>query len=104
MKGSEYDVLTQWIVDHKIGAVVCDFSPLRIPKNVLEQVKKKIKEDVPLVLVNLYYFFRQYLNQVEFADYITKTLSQMFVVSLCTKSYIALLFSIPIKLMRVHYF
>ncbi|XP_013133241.1 PREDICTED: deoxyribodipyrimidine photo-lyase-like [Papilio polytes] len=52
LKGSEYDVLTQWIVDHKIGAVVCDFSPLRIPKNVLEQVKKKIKEDVPLVQVD----------------------------------------------------
>ncbi|XP_014368761.2 deoxyribodipyrimidine photo-lyase-like [Papilio machaon] len=52
LKSCDYYVLSKWIIEHKIGAVVCDFSPLRVPKNCLEEVKKKIKKEVPLVQVD----------------------------------------------------
>lgn len=45
------DVLPQWVIDHKIGAVVCDFLPLRTPMKWVEELKEKLKEDIPLVQV-----------------------------------------------------
>ncbi|XP_050348781.1 deoxyribodipyrimidine photo-lyase isoform X2 [Nymphalis io] len=52
LDGSGGEVLPQWVFDHKIGAVVCDFNPLRIPLGWLEDVKKKLKKDVPLIQVD----------------------------------------------------
>ncbi|KOB77153.1 DNA photolyase [Operophtera brumata] len=49
LEGSGADVLPQWVVDHKIGAVVCDFNPLRTPMGWLEGVKKQLKKEVPLI-------------------------------------------------------
>lgn len=51
LEGHGGDVLPQWVIDHKIGAVVCDFNPLRVPLGWLEVAKKKLKKDVPLIQV-----------------------------------------------------
>lgn len=53
LEGSGADVLPQWVVKHNIGAVVCDFNPLRVPLGWLEGVKKKLKKEVPLIQVTL---------------------------------------------------
>lgn len=51
-------MLPQWVVDHNIGAVVCDFNPLRVPMGWLDGVKGKLRKDVPLIQVtNLHAFF-----------------------------------------------
>lgn len=51
LEGSGADALPQWVMEHKIGAVVCDFNPLRVPMGWLEGVKKKLQKDVPLIQV-----------------------------------------------------
>lgn len=55
-------MLPQWVNDHKIGAVVCDFNPLRASMRWLEGAKKGLKKDIPLVQVKNYQlitFYRQ---------------------------------------------
>ncbi|XP_026486628.1 deoxyribodipyrimidine photo-lyase isoform X1 [Vanessa tameamea] len=52
LEGSGGEVLPQWVLDHKIGAVVCDFNPLRVPLGWLEDAKRKLKKDVPLIQVD----------------------------------------------------
>ncbi|KPJ07339.1 Deoxyribodipyrimidine photo-lyase [Papilio machaon] len=52
LEGSGDNVLPQWIIDHKIGAVVCDFNPLRIPTSWVENAKNKFSQDVPFIQVD----------------------------------------------------
>ncbi|KAL4716848.1 hypothetical protein ACJJTC_012659 [Scirpophaga incertulas] len=52
LEGSGAEALPQWVIDHNIGAVVCDFNPLRVPLGWLEGCKKKLKKDVPLIQVD----------------------------------------------------
>ncbi|XP_061709361.1 deoxyribodipyrimidine photo-lyase [Cydia pomonella] len=52
LEGDGGDVLPQWVIDHKIGAVVCDFNPLRTPLGWLEKAKKGLKKDVHLIQVD----------------------------------------------------
>ncbi|XP_013183955.2 deoxyribodipyrimidine photo-lyase [Amyelois transitella] len=52
LEGSGADALPQWVEKHNIGAVVCDFNPLRVPLGWLDGVKKKMKKDVPLIQVD----------------------------------------------------
>ncbi|XP_023952034.1 deoxyribodipyrimidine photo-lyase [Bicyclus anynana] len=52
LEGSGADALPQWIIDHKIGAVVCDFNPLRVPMGWVEGAKKKFKKNIPLIQVD----------------------------------------------------
>ncbi|KAJ8735806.1 hypothetical protein PYW07_007426 [Mythimna separata] len=52
LEGSGAEVLPQWVVKHNIGAVVCDFNPLRVPLGWVEGCKKKLKKDVPLIQVD----------------------------------------------------
>lgn len=54
LEGCGETALPQWVADHKIGAVVCDFNPLRVPLGWLDGVKKKLKKDVPLIQVTCY--------------------------------------------------
>lgn len=54
LEGSGAEALPQWVEDHNIGAVVCDFNPLRTPLGWLDGVKKKLKKDVPLIQVYLH--------------------------------------------------
>lgn len=53
LEGSGAEALPEWIVEHNIGAVVCDFNPLRTPMSWLEGLKEKLKKDVPLIQVYL---------------------------------------------------
>ncbi|OWR45474.1 DNA photolyase, partial [Danaus plexippus plexippus] len=52
LEGNGAEVLPQWVIDHRIGAVVCDFNPLRVPLGWVEGAKKKLKKDVPLIQVD----------------------------------------------------
>lgn len=56
LEGSGAEVLPQWVEKHNIGAVVCDFNPLRVPLGWLEGCKKKLKKDVPLIQVCIFIF------------------------------------------------
>lgn len=63
LEGSGDNVLPQWIIEHKIGAVVCDFNPLRIPTNWVENAKKKFRMDVPFIQVIQIYKITQLKNK-----------------------------------------
>ncbi|XP_076600131.1 CPD photolyase [Chaetodon auriga] len=52
LRGSAGDVLPGFVSDRSLGAVVTDFSPLREPLQWLEDVKKKLPKDVPLIQVD----------------------------------------------------
>ncbi|KAJ6641183.1 Deoxyribodipyrimidine photo-lyase [Pseudolycoriella hygida] len=44
--------IPKFVKDHKMGAVVCDFSPLRVPLQWVDDVLQKLPETVPLVQVD----------------------------------------------------
>ncbi|XP_061588872.1 CPD photolyase isoform X3 [Cololabis saira] len=52
LHGAAGGVLPGFVSEHGFGAVVTDFSPLREPLQWLEDVKKKLPEDVPLLQVD----------------------------------------------------
>ncbi|XP_032386903.1 CPD photolyase [Etheostoma spectabile] len=52
LHGSAGDVLPGFVSDHGLGAVVTDFSPLREPLQWLEDVKKALPKDIPLIQVD----------------------------------------------------
>lgn len=51
LHGSAGQVLPGFVSDRNLGAVVTDFSPLREPQRCLEDVKKKLSTDIPLIQV-----------------------------------------------------
>lgn len=51
LHGSAGQVLPGFVSDRSLGAVVTDFSPLREPLQCLEDVKKKLPKDIPLIQV-----------------------------------------------------
>lgn len=44
--------IPKFVKDHEIGAVVCDFSPLRVSLKWVDDVKQKLPTSVPLVQVD----------------------------------------------------
>ncbi|XP_028449432.1 CPD photolyase isoform X1 [Perca flavescens] len=52
LHGSAGDVLPGFVSDRGLGAVVTDFSPLREPLQWLEDVKKTLPKDIPLIQVD----------------------------------------------------
>ncbi|XP_067008214.1 deoxyribodipyrimidine photo-lyase [Anabrus simplex] len=50
--GEAVGVLPTFVEEHKMGAVVVDFSPLRTPMKWVEDVKKKLPSDVPFCQVD----------------------------------------------------
>ncbi|XP_013890048.1 deoxyribodipyrimidine photo-lyase, partial [Austrofundulus limnaeus] len=52
LRGAAGDVLPGFVSDHRFGALVTDFSPLREPLQWLEDVQKKLPKDVPLIQVD----------------------------------------------------
>ncbi|XP_010781205.1 CPD photolyase isoform X1 [Notothenia coriiceps] len=52
LHGSAGDVLPGFVSDRELGAVVTDFSPLREPLQWLEDVKKTLPKDIPLIQVD----------------------------------------------------
>lgn len=51
LHGAAGNVLPGFVSDHRFGAVVTDFSPLREPLQWLEDVQKKLPKDIPLIQV-----------------------------------------------------
>lgn len=51
LHGPAGQVLPGFVSDRSLGAVVTDFSPLREPLQCLEDVKKKLPKDIPLIQV-----------------------------------------------------
>ncbi|XP_056246302.1 CPD photolyase [Seriola aureovittata] len=52
LHGSAGEVLPGFVSDRSLGAVVTDFSPLREPLQWLEDVKKGLPKDIPLIQVD----------------------------------------------------
>lgn len=52
LHGSAGEVLPGFVSDRGLGAVVTDFSPLREPLQWLEDLKKKLPKDIPLIQVD----------------------------------------------------
>uniref|UniRef100_H3CQU8 Deoxyribodipyrimidine photo-lyase n=1 Tax=Tetraodon nigroviridis TaxID=99883 RepID=H3CQU8_TETNG len=52
LRGPAGDLLPGFVSEQQLGAVVTDFSPLREPLTWLEDVKKKLPKDVPLIQVD----------------------------------------------------
>nr|XP_033814122.1 deoxyribodipyrimidine photo-lyase-like isoform X2 [Geotrypetes seraphini] len=50
--GLAKDVLPQFINEHDIGGLVTDFSPLRVPLQWVDDVRKNLPDDVPFVQVD----------------------------------------------------
>ncbi|XP_069991330.1 deoxyribodipyrimidine photo-lyase [Penaeus vannamei] len=50
--GEAKDVLPTFIKEHKIGGLVTDFSPLRVPRQWLKDVKKAIPSNIPMCKVD----------------------------------------------------
>lgn len=44
--------IPKFVKDHQVGAVVCDFSPLRVPLQWADDVQQKLPKSVPLVQVD----------------------------------------------------
>ena len=69
MTGNADDLLPKFIENHKIGALVCDFSPLRIEKNWLSSLKGKV--NIPIYQVDSHNVVPcwECSNQMELAAY-----------------------------------
>lgn len=52
--GEAKDVLPKFVTTNKVGGVITDFCPLRVPLKWLSDVSKKLPDDVPLCQVNFY--------------------------------------------------
>ncbi|XP_036938634.1 CPD photolyase isoform X1 [Acanthopagrus latus] len=52
LHGTAGEVLPGFVSDRSLGAVVTDFSPLRGPLQWLEDIKKKLPKDIPLIQVD----------------------------------------------------
>ena len=52
--GLAKDNIPKFVTDHKIGGVVTDFSPLRVPRSWVEDVKKELSKEVPFCQVRLH--------------------------------------------------
>ncbi|XP_040910374.1 CPD photolyase [Toxotes jaculatrix] len=52
LHGTAGEVLPGFVSDRSLGAVVTDFTPLREPLQWLEDVKKKLSKDIPLIQVD----------------------------------------------------
>lgn len=49
--GYAKDVLPTFVTEHGVGGLVTDFSPLRLPRQWVEDVRERLPEDVPFAQV-----------------------------------------------------
>lgn len=52
LRGPASVQVTKFVDQHKMGAVICDFSPLRIHRSWVEDLKKALPADVPLLQID----------------------------------------------------
>ncbi|RNA12022.1 deoxyribodipyrimidine photo-lyase-like [Brachionus plicatilis] len=50
--GLAKDQVPKFVAEHKIGGLICDFSPLRTHKNWLQEMRKNLPSNVPLAQVD----------------------------------------------------
>lgn len=50
--GNGGEEVPKFVAQHNIGAIVCDFCPLRLPKQWLENLKQQTPENVPIIQVD----------------------------------------------------
>ncbi|KAK2530967.1 deoxyribodipyrimidine photo-lyase [Columba livia] len=50
--GYPKDVLPAFVVEHGVGGLVTDFSPLRLPRQWVEDIRERLPEDVPFAQVD----------------------------------------------------
>lgn len=51
LRGYAKDVLPAFVVEHGVGGLVTDFSPLRLPWQWVQDVRERLPEDVPFAQV-----------------------------------------------------
>lgn len=64
------NILT-FVKEHKIGCVVIDFSPLRLPKDWAKKLKEALPENIPLCQVGTESFFKETFSFYLFILYTT---------------------------------
>lgn len=52
LRGKHIEEIPKFVVENKIGALVCDFSPLRIHRSWVDGIKKELPKDIPFVQVD----------------------------------------------------
>jgi deoxyribodipyrimidine photo-lyase len=52
LRGEAGEQISNFVKNYNMGAVVCDFSPIRIHRSWVENIKKKLSPDVPFVQVD----------------------------------------------------
>ena len=52
LRGQAGEQIPKFVRSYKMGAVVCDCSPLRIHRGWVDEVRKNLPEDVPLVQID----------------------------------------------------
>lgn len=52
LRGDHVVEIPKFVKDNKIGAVVCDFSPLRIHRSWVDGVQKKLPDNIPFIQVD----------------------------------------------------
>lgn len=50
--GTAPEVLPKFVTDHQVGAVIVDFSPLRMSKEWTSKLSERLPEDVPFLMVD----------------------------------------------------
>lgn len=55
LHGEPNSVILEFVQKYKMGAVITDFFPLRLPMFWVEDLKKKLPENVPFCQVNLFH-------------------------------------------------
>ena len=53
LSGPASTSLVQFVKEHQVGAIVTDFSPLRVPRQWLEDVIKAVPKDVSVCQVGV---------------------------------------------------
>lgn len=62
MFGQAKDVIPKFVQDYKIGGIVTDFAPLRVPKQWVEEVGALLPDTVPICQVNNVWGVNVYSN------------------------------------------
>lgn len=52
LRGYAKDVLPTFVLEHGVGGLVTDFSPLRLPRQWVQDVRERLPEDVPFAQVD----------------------------------------------------
>ena len=52
LTGQAKDQIPKFVADNKIGGVICDFTPLRVPLGWVAELKEKLPQDIPFAQID----------------------------------------------------